>query len=234
MFNGQLKEASDNVAHLTEDDPASFDLLAEWVNRPMAFRSPRSIRDLATIQLKDGKEAASWDPVGFYSLAEKYCLPQLQDIIMDALIQCHKAQNELPSVGFVVRAYKQTSTGSPLARYCVESIFYVMEKAAEDDRWPTKDIAYLFQELPAFASEYISVQRKRGGTKFVDVDPRDASPCYYHTHGLDKPCAGNPNPKKRKNLESETWDWKKRQHLEDSGLALLQDFDFDSFLQGES
>jgi len=29
MFNGEFKEASDNVAYLEEDDPASFDLLAE-------------------------------------------------------------------------------------------------------------------------------------------------------------------------------------------------------------
>lgn len=231
MFNGNFKEASNNIANLTEDDPASFDLLAEWASHPTTSKSPRSIRELTTIKLKEGKEVASWDPVGFYSLAEKYCLPELQDIIMDALIQHHKAQNELPSVGFVVRAYKNTSTGSPLTRYCAESIFWVMERGAEDDRWPTKDVAHLFQELPTFASEYISLQRKRAVTRVVAVDPRDAPPCNFHTHDLSKLCAGNP--KKRKNLESERWDWKKRQHLEDSGLALLQDFDFDSFLHGD-
>ena len=162
MFNGNFKEASENVAYLTEDDPASFDLLADWANHPMTSKSPRSIRELTTTKLKDGKEVASWDPVGFYSLAEKYCLPELQDIIMDALIQHHKVQNELPSVGFVVRAYKHTSTGSLLTKYCAEGIFFVMERVALDARWPTEDVAHLFQELPTFASEYISVQRKRG------------------------------------------------------------------------
>jgi BTB/POZ domain len=231
MFNGNFKEASENVAYLTEDDPASFDLLADWANHPMTSKSPRSIRELTTTKLKDGKEVASWDPVGFYSLAEKYCLPELQDIIMDALIQHHKVQNELPSVGFVVRAYKHTSTGSPLTKYCAEGIFFVMERVALDARWPTEDVAHLFQELPTFASEYITVQRKRGGSNAMNSpDPRDASPCYFHTHGAGKPCAGNP--KKRKDPESERWGGKKRHLFGDVSPDGGQDFDFDSFLHG--
>jgi hypothetical protein len=50
----------------------------------------------------DGQEVASWDAVGFYSLAEKYCLPELQDIIMDTLLKYHKKRNELPSVEFTI------------------------------------------------------------------------------------------------------------------------------------
>jgi BTB/POZ domain-containing protein len=226
MFNGNFKEASENVAYLTEDDPASFDLLADWANHPMTSKSPRSIWELTTTKLKDGKEVASWDPVGFYSLAEKYCLPELQDIIMDALVQHHKVQNELPSVGFVVRAYKHTSTGSPLTKYCAENIFHVMQRAAEDARWPTKDVAHLFQGLPTFASEYISVQRR--GSRVVGADPRDASPCYFHTHGAGKRCAGNP--RKRNNPESERGGGKKRHFFQGASLDAGQDFDFDSFL----
>ena len=232
MFNGISKEASDNVAYLKEDDPASFDLLADWANHPTTSESPRWIRELTTIKHKEGNKVASWDPVRFYSLAEKYCLPELQDLIMDALVQYHKEQNELPSVDFVFRAYKHTSTGSPLARYCAESIFYVMEEAAEDDKWPTKEVAHLFRELPTFASEYISVQRKRkGGFHFRGADPRGASPCYFHTHGRDKPCA--ENPKKRKSPEGERPDDNKRPRVVGS-YASLQEFDLDSLFFQES
>ncbi|PMD45668.1 hypothetical protein L207DRAFT_630078 [Hyaloscypha variabilis F] len=230
MFNGTFKEASDNVAYLEEDNPASFDLLADWANHPTTSNSPRWIRELTTIEGKEGNEVASWDPVGFYSLAEKYCLPELQDIIMDVLIQYHKVRNELPSVDFVIRAYKHTSTGSLLTRYCAESIFYVMENATEDDRWSTEEVAPLFRELPTFASEYISVQRKRGIKGAVD--PRDASPCHFHTHGRDEPCAGNP--KKRKSPGGERCNENKRPRmveLENFSDAVLQDFDFDSFLR---
>jgi len=228
MFNGNFKEASVNVAYL-DDDPASFDLLADWANHPTTSKSPRWIRELTTVKHKEGNEVASWDPVGFYSLAGKYCLPELQDMIMDALIQYHKEQNKLPSVDFVFRAYMHTSAGSPLARYCVESIFYVIEEAAEDDRWPTEEVAHLFQELPTFASEYISLQRKRI-FNCRGADPRDASPCYFHTHGHDEPCAGNP--KKRKSPEGERCDENERPRTAE--LSVLQDFDFDSFLGAES
>jgi hypothetical protein len=74
MFNGNFKEASDNVAYLEENDHASFNSLAEWANYPTSTKSPRWIRELTTVKNNEGKEAASWDPVGFYSLAEKYCL----------------------------------------------------------------------------------------------------------------------------------------------------------------
>jgi hypothetical protein len=49
MFNGSFKEASNNTAFLPEDDPASFDLLADWANHPAPTKSPRRIRDLVTI-----------------------------------------------------------------------------------------------------------------------------------------------------------------------------------------
>jgi hypothetical protein len=233
MFNGNFKEASDNVAYLGEDDPASFDLLADWANHPMTSKSSRRIRELTTVKHKEGNEVASWDPVGFYSLAEKYCLPDMQDIIMDALIQYHKERNELPSVDFVFRAYEHTSAGSLLSRYCAKSILYIMGEGGEDDRWPTKEVARLFQELPTFASEYIAVQRK-GGSNGVGLDPRDTIRCYFHIHDRGEPCAGNPN-KKRKSPEGEKSDKNKRPRLVESDVfSQMEDFDFDSFLLGHS
>lgn len=228
MFNGNLKKVSHNVAYLEEDDPASFDLLADWVNYPTTSKSSRRIRELTTVKHKEGNEEASWDPVGFYSLAEKYCLPELQDAIMDALVQYHTEQNELPSVNFVFRAYEHTSAGSPLARYCAESILYVMDEGGEDDRWPAKEVARLFRELPTFASEYIAVQRKKGG-KGRGVDPRDTIRCYFHAHDRGEPRPGNPN--KRKSPEGAKSNGNKRPRVvEFSNLDVLQDFDFDAFL----
>jgi len=230
MFNGGLRKASDNnVAYLEEDDPASFDLLADWVNHPTTSKSSRRIREMTTVKHKEGNEMASWDAVGFYSLAEKYCLPELQDSIMDTLIQYHKERNELPSVNFVFRACKHTSAGSLLARYCVESILYVVGEAGEDDRWSTKEVARLFRELPTFASEYVAVQRNKGldGRR---KDPRYAIRCYFHIHDRGEPCAGNPS--KRKSPEGEMSDGFKRLRASDPNNVCdcLRDFDFNSFL----
>lgn len=125
MFNDNLKEASSNVAYLEEDDPASFDLLAEWANRS---KYPSRIRELTPVKDKEGNKVMSWDPVRFYGLAEKYCLPELQDTIMDALILYHSEHNGLPSVDFIFQAYKHSSAGSHLVGYCVHSIVYIMDQ----------------------------------------------------------------------------------------------------------
>jgi hypothetical protein len=232
MFNGNLEKVLHNVAYLEEDNPASFDLLADWVNYPTTSKSSRRIRELTTVKDKEGNEEASWDPVGFYSLAEKYCLPELQDAIMDALIQYHTEQNKLPSVNFVLGAYEHTSAGSLLARYCAQSILYVMDEGGEDDRWPTKEVSRLFRELPTFASEYIAMQRKRGG-KGRGVDPRDTIRCYSHAHDRGELRAGNPN--KRKSSEGANLNGNKRPRVVGfSNMDVLQDFDFDSFLRQPS
>jgi hypothetical protein len=203
-------------------------LLADWVNYPTSLKSSRRIRELTVVKDKEGNKGASWDPVGFYSLAEKYCLLELQDAIMDALIQYHTEQNELPSVNFVFRAYKHTAAGSLLARYCAQSILYVMDEGGEDDRWPTNEVTRLFRELPTFASEYITIQRKKGG-KGRAVDPRDTIRCYFHAHDRGEPRAGNPN--KRKCSEGVKLNGNKRPRVVDlSSMDVLQDFDFDSFL----
>lgn len=77
LFNSSSENAPDNVVYLERDDPGSFDLLTEWANHPLSLTSPSRIRELATVKHKERREERSWDAVGFYSLAEKYCLPEL-------------------------------------------------------------------------------------------------------------------------------------------------------------
>jgi len=99
-----------------------------------------------------------------------------------------------------------------LAEYCAESILYVLDEGGDDDRWPTEEIARLFKELPAFASDYIDVQRKRV-LRYGGADPRVTSRCHFHTHGDDGPCGGNLS--KKKGLEGEKSDQKKRPRVLD-------------------
>jgi hypothetical protein len=209
MFNGNFKEASENTAYLPEDSPASFDLLADWANHPTEKKCPRRIRELETVTDADGQEVASWDAVGFYSLAEKYCLPELQDIIMDTLLKYHKRRNELPSVEFTIRAYEQTSAGSPLANYCTRAMAYIVGTDGKDngleENWPTSDVARLNRELPNFAEALLRVQREMAQDSGVS-DPRVMRSCGFHAHAFLDYCAANPHrkiPCKRKAQDGE-------------------------------
>jgi hypothetical protein len=207
MFNGNFKEASSNVAHLPEDEPEAFDLLAEWANHPIPTKSPRRIRELVTVKDENGEEMDSWDAIGFYGLAEKFCLPELQDIIMDMLIKYHKKKNELPTVDFTKRALEETSEGSLLTDYCTRAMLYVMEEG-QQDTWKIGDVADLFQ-TPDFTKRYLTLQCEEGA-----ADPRQLGKCDFHAHKDGLPCAALPNNKKRIAPESEKADQVKRLRVE--------------------
>ena len=207
MFNGNFNEASSNIAHLPEDEPEAFDLLAEWANHPMPTKSSRRIRDLVTVKDQNGQDIDSWDAVGFYGLTEKFCLPELQDIIMDMLIKYHKKWNKLPSVEFTRRALEGTPEWSPLKDYCTRAMLYAMEEGLED-RWKIEYLTGLFR-IPEFTKRYLTLQCEEGGR-----DPRQLGKCDFHVHKDGFPCAALPNSKKRIAPESERADQVKRLRVE--------------------
>ncbi len=135
---------------------------------------------------------------------------------------------------FVLRAYKNTSAGSLLAKYCLKSMFFVMDEVAEDDRWSAQKVAQLFQELPSFASEYLFEQRNRP-VNFQSVDPRQDPPCHFHKHGSDESCTGNYS-RKRKLLHGEVSEAEISDEFRRLGRRAIssvphpQDFDFDMFV----
>jgi hypothetical protein len=112
-------------------------------------------------------------------LAEKYCLGELQDIMVDALIKYQKRRNELLSVDFTIRAYEQTSVGSPLARHFTRAIFHVTSGVGHDEGWKSADVSKLYRVLPNFAGECVAMQKEMP----EGPDPRYFSRCYFHVLG---------------------------------------------------
>jgi len=179
MFNGSFKECTENSVKLPEDDPDAFDMLINWVYF-------RGVRDLTGIVGSDGEEVAPWDPIEFYALAEKLCLPGLQDTIMDCISKYHKNTNELPSPDFAYRAYARTSDRSRLQKYAFLGIQHVLEILLHEDTedgWPTCEIQKLFKDHDNFARDYIDSVRTG-----VGEDPREMSKCEFHTHGIAEAC----------------------------------------------
>ncbi|KAF8860023.1 hypothetical protein BDZ45DRAFT_341876 [Acephala macrosclerotiorum] len=186
MCNGQFKEAIENVARFPKDDPAAFDLLIEWIYS----HNKRHIRDVEAVdaESEEGTEA-SWDAVGFYSLAEKGCLPELQDTIMNVLVRYHRMVDELPSPDFVHRAYVRTSAGSSLSRYCAKSIYWVLAEGINNG-WLTEEVQKLCQDHPTFATDYINLQRTKSA-----CDPRKSDRCSFHVHSSEEPCPESSSKK---------------------------------------
>jgi hypothetical protein len=184
MFNSGFKEAIENVARLSEEDPVLFDVLVEWVYSPSLYQTG----ELAKVKNSTNTFVPSWDALGFYNLAEKFCLPQLQDAIMDALITYQAKNNELPSIEFARRVYKTIGVSSTMSRYVMHTMCYILHVGLFDG-WPTYEMATLFREAPAFAYHYLIFVQVYGLREVPD--PRKLQSCAFHMHGLGSPCSKN-------------------------------------------
>ena len=125
------------------------------------------------------------DAVSFYSLAEKFMLPNLQDIIISYLHRYQKTRNELPSLSFIRRAYDTTTEDSKLRLYASYALYYVMKQPNRNEgTWPMAEITAIIQECDGACKDFLALTMKEGVT-----DPRDLGACIYHKHGATDCCS---------------------------------------------
>ena len=109
--------ANSSTIHLPEVGCEEFDLLMGYVE---SGSIPRMSED-------------SWDPISFFSLAEKVELPSLQNYIMDTTIRYHRKIGQFASPQFAQRAYEETSEGSMMSKYAGHSVRYLLQDQSDKD-----------------------------------------------------------------------------------------------------
>ena len=155
--------------HLLDVEPTAFDLLMEFVDS-----NSTSIPPLHT-----------WDPISFFTLAEKCELPILQNLIIDALIDFHINNDELPSAVFARQACDCTKQDSKISTYALWGVCYALRNEATEEGWPKEQVTKLFQHPSATKDlvEFISVQ---GSSRPEDVGSsifsRTSCCCSYTWH----------------------------------------------------
>ncbi|KAB8301584.1 hypothetical protein EYC80_003426 [Monilinia laxa] len=180
MFASELTEGFELKAHFPGDDPKLFDLFAGWVY----FGTLRALTS------EKGSARRSWDPVGLYSLADKFCLPKLMDQIIDTHINLCRDKNLMPNLSEVKTAYKLTPIGSPFRKFACASMHYLCSVCRQDRSsvlWPTGDLAIAMASHRDFAIDFLSMVR----TQAVGVapqDPRQLPKCEFHCHKRDELC----------------------------------------------
>ena len=110
--------ANSSTIHLPEVGCEEFDLLDGIRGKRLLFR--RMSED-------------SWDPISFFSLAEKVELPSLQNLIMDTTIRYHRKIGQFASPQFAQRAYQETSEGSMMSKYAGHSVRYLLQGQSDKD-----------------------------------------------------------------------------------------------------
>lgn len=93
---------------LPEEDVEVFELFQFWLYSDKLLDTGESVADLSASLL-----------IGLYLFAEARCIPQLQNMTIDALILNIKVTKKFPA-GDVHRIYENTTETSPLRRLLVD------------------------------------------------------------------------------------------------------------------
>ncbi|KAI4134206.1 MAG: hypothetical protein LQ347_001717 [Umbilicaria vellea] len=107
-FEGRFREAEEHVLVLPEEDVEVFELFQFWLYSDKLFDTGESVADLSASLL-----------ISLYLFAEARCIPQLQNMAIDALILNIKATKKFPA-GDVHRIYDNTTEASHLRRLLVD------------------------------------------------------------------------------------------------------------------
>jgi hypothetical protein len=116
----------------------------------------------------------SWDPISFFSLAEKLELPRLQNLIMDTIVSYHKKERKFPSPDFAYRAYQTTGQGSAISRYALRGVRFALQIEKSGGGSATSQIVSLLGADKPFDTDFVNLLR-HGTIK----DPRKLGPTYH-------------------------------------------------------
>lgn len=140
--------------------------------------------------LNESKEVAfyTWNPINFYALAQKMCLPLLQDRTMDALISKHKNEVTLFSAGQILHIYGVTQPGCALQRYAALMVAHIILGPANvaSGHWSITKLHETLKENDDLSLDVLKLMRGSHGG--VLVDPRKSPICDFHEHKQHEPC----------------------------------------------
>jgi hypothetical protein len=185
MFDGGFAEASSNSATFPGDHCEAFDVLLGW-----AYHG--TLRDLATVKVEKFLHHASWCVVEAYALAEKLYLPQLQDLIMSAALDCYEKMEVLPDEASIQLAYRKTSEKSPLRKLMVHVFSYAIQHGDSEIR-PISSLQELLKKNDDLNTDFLTMLRKSPNAPC----PTTLKKCVFHCHCETEPCVGDVGSKNK-------------------------------------
>ncbi|KAF7863069.1 hypothetical protein EAF04_007152 [Stromatinia cepivora] len=180
MFNTRFMEGTTNFATLPEDDPELFNILVSWIYSGQIHA------------LHDRPEHASmWLDWDFYVLADKFCLPDLMDQILDVYLLSMSKGKWMPIVSVLQRMHdcsiRESSGMSRLVAAFVCYILCTYRATKDEENWPTEELHTLLGNNEDLRLQVCKTLRAHPrGTLFHD--PRIGPYCDFHEHAMTDPC----------------------------------------------
>ncbi|TGO42560.1 hypothetical protein BHYA_0007g00600 [Botrytis hyacinthi] len=183
MFSSGFVEGLEGEAFFPEDNPKCFDSFMGWIY----------FRTLRVLNASTALEKVEYDlsPLSLYSFADKLCLPELMDLVLDT----YKNTYKFPRVSLVSDVYKMTPTDSPLRNFMCQCMYYIFAEYNSQDIcnfWTTEDMAIAMSLHKDLNIDFLNLMRL-DSPGFASTDPRALPNCDFHCHGEDAPCSQRPN-----------------------------------------
>ena len=126
----------------------------------------------------------------FYELAEKVCLLELQNQILDVIARFMKEENWLFTSQDVTVIYETTQGGCGLQKFAARSVYwyYTEHNSSDDDNkpfWTTQAVQKLMLENAGFMTDFLNAGKDAGGYEHVK-DPREDLSCDFDRHAEGK------------------------------------------------
>lgn len=178
-FNGSFKEAQEGVMYLPEDNADAFSLLVDFLYRGIV---PKIVG-------KFDPHKSSISPLRFfYFLAEKLCMSDLMDRIIDEISK-YCAQEGMKLGDQAIRViYANTHDKSKLRAYCVANLACCISERHYNEAWCER-YSSLFASYPEFFLDMFRYQVKhaadiRRSERTISGPALAVSfePCEFHTH----------------------------------------------------
>jgi hypothetical protein len=187
MFKSGFKEATENSANFPEDTPSTFDIHLEW----LYTGSLRQLNQSRNHTAAGPTFVSDWAPQQVYALADKLCLSDLCDRVMDNLLDADQKANILPGLAAMKRRYSDSPEGSTMRKYAAYSFYYIMMEYREEtdvEKWSNIELGKLLVSADGLAHDYLALAREKGSAVGKVPRPTQLPRCYFHQHAESKPC----------------------------------------------
>ena len=168
--------------HLPEDESTAVSYLIDFLYRGPGPKSGATTEDL----------------LSSFFLAEKICLQEMIDHIMDQIISLAKERKKIFAPAQIIETYRNTSQGSKLRLYCAASlaIFCARFPEVQTPEWKAEWTG-VTETFPEFWVDIFHVRSKHGRNIYKAFATAKASDiftvkgfklCDFHVHGSGQPC----------------------------------------------
>ncbi|KAK4938667.1 hypothetical protein LTR10_020935 [Elasticomyces elasticus] len=176
-----MKEELEKTVRLPEERPCAFNVLVQWMYTDRIteeFLLPE--HDYITEFVVNGTLTHA------YVLADKFCMPELQDTIIERIRS--QADSRMMHVDWLKHVWKYTEEGSKLRQSAVDKLHY--DLAAKSQRFKdtegkySADLEMLLDcfdpVVRALLCKFVD-QVNKGRKKYLP-DPENPTDCVYHVH----------------------------------------------------